>query len=138
MITMSIGIKNIIVYLVLKWNLKVEFIKYNYNLSNYNYIMPSYEFVKLIKMTTGNKKYKVILKNTQTGREKSVSFGAKGYEDYTMHKDEKRKENYISRHKARENWTKSGIDTAGWWAKNLLWSETTIEKALREIKRKYF
>jgi Family of unknown function (DUF5754) len=29
---------------------------------------------------------------------KKVSFGAAGYEDYTTHKDKKRKENYLSRH----------------------------------------
>jgi len=30
--------------------------------------------------------------------DKKVSFGARGYEDYTTHKDPKRKENYLKRH----------------------------------------
>ena len=36
---------------------------------------------------------------------KTVSFGASGYEDFTIHKDEKRKDNYLKRHQK----TKTGI-----------------------------
>ena len=36
---------------------------------------------------------------------KTVSFGAKGYSDFTQHKDPARKQLYLKRHKARENWT---------------------------------
>ena len=32
---------------------------------------------------------------------KTVSFGAKGYSDYTLHKDPERKERYVSRHKKK-------------------------------------
>ncbi len=39
-------------------------------------------------------------------------FGASGYSDFTIHKDEQRKQRYIKRHN-NENWSKSGIDTAG-------------------------
>ena len=35
---------------------------------------------------------------------KTVSFGAKGYSDFTQHKDPARKQRYLNRHKARENW----------------------------------
>lgn len=71
---------------------------------------------------------------TSTG--KKVRFGAKGYEDFTTHKDEERKQRYIERHRKREDWTKSGIDTKGWWAKWLLWSEPTVEQAYTKIKAK--
>ena len=35
--------------------------------------------------------------------EKTVNFGASGYEDYTMHHDSDRKRLYINRHKANES-----------------------------------
>ena len=56
----------------------------------------------------GKHKYYII---TDIG--KKLLFGAYGYSDYTIHKDEKRKLRYISRHKNNENWGKSGINTAG-------------------------
>lgn len=46
--------------------------------------------------TNKNKKYSVKYNN------KTINFGAKGYEDYTTHKDNKRKESYIQRHKPKE------------------------------------
>lgn len=72
---------------------------------------------------------------TSTG--KKVYFGASGYEDYTMHKDPKRKELYIKRHsKMGENWGKSGIDTSGFYARWLLWEEPTVELAYKKLREK--
>jgi len=34
--------------------------------------------------------------NTDTGREKNVRFGALGYQDFTQHKDEYRKDAYLN------------------------------------------
>ena len=48
---------------------------------------------------------------------KTVSFGSKGMSDYTLHKDDERKNRYINRHKKNEDWGLSGIDTAGFYAK---------------------
>ena len=79
-----------------------------------------------------DKKYYII---TSTG--KKVYFGAVGYEDYTIHKDDKRKKLYEQRHKKNEDWTKSGIDTAGFWSYRYLWSYPTKEQAYKNIKNKY-
>jgi hypothetical protein len=57
--------------------------------------------------------------------------------DYTIHKDPERKQRYISRHKKNENWTKSGINTAGFWSRWLLWEEPTIKEAYNNIKTKF-
>lgn len=97
-----------------------------------------YDFVKLVKLSGDKKKYKAVLKNKETGREKSVKFGATGYDDYTTHKDEERKNAYISRHKARENWTKSGVDTAGFWSRWLLWNKPSYRDSLADIKKRFF
>ena len=99
-----------------------------------------YEFVKLVKLQdTDKKKFKVILKNTKTGRTKSIKFGANGYEHYTSgHLDEQRRENYIARHKKREDWTKSGVDTAGFWSYQILWRFKTYKEAIDYVKKTFF
>ena len=69
--------------------------------------------------------------------DKTVHFGARGYEDYTMHKDDDRLSNYISRHHARENWTKSGIDTAGFWSRWLLWNKPSLRDSIKDIEKRF-
>ena len=77
----------------------------------------------------GKHKYYII---TESGRK--VYFGATGYSDFTIHKDEARKERYITRHKNKENWTKSGIDTSGFWSRWYLWNKPTKKEAYNYIK----
>lgn len=74
---------------------------------------------------------------TSTG--KKVRFGAKGYEDFTTHKDEERKQRYIERHRKREEkfWNKSGIDTPSFWALFLLWNKPTIKESYADIKKRF-
>jgi hypothetical protein len=98
----------------------------------------TYDFVRLDKLTGDKKKYKVVLKNKQTGREKSIKFGASGYDDFTITKNEEQKKAYLARHKSREDWTKTGVATAGFWSKHLLWSSSSIQQSLADVKRKYF
>ena len=78
-----------------------------------------------------DKKYMVLVGN------KTIHFGASGYEDYTTHKDHDRMIRYNNRHQRNENWTMSGIGTAGFWSKHLLWSETTLNKAIRSLKDRF-
>jgi hypothetical protein len=66
---------------------------------------------------------------------KKFNFGASGYSDFKIHKDEARKQRYINRHKNNENWSKSGIDTAGWWSRWLLWNLPSISASYQDIKK---
>ena len=79
-----------------------------------------------------DKKYYIITSNN-----KKIYFGQANASDMTQHKDEERKQRYINRHKANENWTKSGIDTAGFWSRWLLWNKPTISESYQYIKNKY-
>jgi len=80
-----------------------------------------------------DKKYYII---TDTG--KRVYFGASGYEHYSDgHKDPERKEAYIKRHRKNEDWTKSGIDTPGFWSRWLLWNLPTIKASYDDIKKRF-
>lgn len=68
---------------------------------------------------------------------KIIKFGDINYDDYTTHKNDKRKLNYIKRHEKNEKWDISGIDTPGFWSKNLLWDQPTLEESYKNIKKKY-
>ena len=75
-----------------------------------------------------DKKYYII---TSSG--KKVYFGATGYQDYTMHHDDARKQSYIRRHSANENW--NNPDTAGFWSRWLLWNKKTIDESYKDIRK---
>lgn len=69
---------------------------------------------------------------------RKVYFGASGMSDYTIHKDEERKLRYIKRHSGmNENWGKSGINTAGFWSRWLLWNKPTLEASYNDIKKRF-
>jgi len=100
-----------------------------------------------------DKKWKATLPN---GR--SVQFGAKGYSDYTIHKDPLRMKRYVVRHGGattpsnsprdvqrimltkvrsnKENWSMGGINTAGFWSRWLLWSFPDIRNAVKYTQDK--
>lgn len=82
--------------------------------------------------TRADKKYMII-----TPSNKKIHFGAFGYESYIDHKNLDRKANYISRHSKNENWTKSGIDTAGFWALWILWNKPTLSASIRDTENKF-
>jgi hypothetical protein len=78
------------------------------------------------------KKYYII-----TNENKKVYFGQARASDFTIHKDEARKQRYINRHKNNEIWMKLGINTAGFWSRWLLWNKSTIKDSYEDIKRKF-
>lgn len=87
--------------------------------------------VVLKKSKQKNKKYAVVMDG------KTINFGAEGYEDFTTHQDENRKDRYEKRHKPTENWTKSGIETPGFWAKHILWNKRTLGSSIEDTGKKF-
>jgi L-rhamnose mutarotase len=77
-----------------------------------------------------DKKYYII-----TDKNKKVYFGASGMSDYTIHKDEARKQRYINRHQKNENW--NDINTAGAWSRWLLWNKPSIRASYNDIKSRF-
>ena len=92
--------------------------------------------VVLRKSNRAGKKFKVIL-TKKSGATKTVHFGASGYSDFTKHKDPSRMRRYSARHKARENWTKSGMDTAGFWSKWILWSKPSLKGSIKYTENRF-
>ena len=67
----------------------------------------------------------------------TVHFGATGYQDYTTHGDEKRKAAYLSRHEAKETWTLQGVESAGFWARWMLWNKRSLRASAADIQRRF-
>jgi hypothetical protein len=64
-----------------------------------------------------------------------VRFGAKGYSDYTINKDDKKKENYIKRHSVNEDW--SDLDKPGTWSRYILWNKPTIKESIKDMEKRF-
>jgi len=88
--------------------------------------------ITLKKSNKPNKKYMVIIDDKKT-----IHFGSKGMSDYTIHKDKERKNRYIDRHKKRENWTKSGIKSAGFWSKHISWNKPSLRESIRDTEKRF-
>tara|TARA_R110000851_G_scaffold133706_2_gene268668 strand:+ start:4841 stop:5131 length:291 start_codon:yes stop_codon:yes gene_type:complete len=68
---------------------------------------------------------------------KTIHFGQEGASDYTKNKDDDRKNKYIVRHTKRENWNKSGIKTAGFWSRWLLWNKKTLKGSIKDTEKRF-
>ena len=98
------------------------------------YVVKGKEFKKLTKMAKKlgadsldyskrkNNKYVVTLQNG-----KKLHFGSSQYPDFLIHKDEERKEKYLSRAKKIKNkqgeLTYTNPESSNFWSVNLLWPE---------------
>jgi hypothetical protein len=88
---------------------------------------------KLYPSTLKTKKYDIYVPRGNSDRLKKVSFGAKGYEDYTIHKDKERKRRYIERHRHDK------LDDPyrpGFWAMYVLWNKPSKQESLKLAVRK--
>jgi TFIIF-interacting CTD phosphatase-like protein len=79
---------------------------------------------KPFKSSAKNKKMSVfVMKN---GKKKLIHFGDTRYQDFTTHKDEKRRQNYLKRTAGIRdkdgNLTKDDKNSANYWARLRLWS----------------
>ena len=87
------------------------------------------------KSTRKNKKYMAIVDG------KKVHFGQAGASDYTIHKDDARKQRYINRHIKREKqfWThkRANLLRPSYWAKNLSWNKKTLKASAKDIERHF-
>jgi len=93
--------------------------------------------MKLISLRPANDnihKYVVIIEKDD-GTKRTIRFGAAGMSDFTKHKDEARKQRYLDRHRAREDW--NDPLTAGFWSRWLLWNKRTITESLSDLKNRF-
>ena len=94
--------------------------------------------MKLLKITESDKPEKKLMAvfETDSGRTKTIHFGARGMDDYTITKDKAQRERYIQRHSANENFQKA--DTAGALSRWILWGNSTSRaKNIADYKKRF-
>ena len=89
----------------------------------------------MISVKKAPKPHKLIATFQNDDKTYSVKFGADGYSDFTIHKDEQRKQRYLDRHKANENWNKP--DTAGALSRWILWNKPTLKESIDDFKKRF-
>ncbi len=75
-----------------------------------------------------DKKFKAVIDNRKT-----IHFGSRGASDFTLHKNEVRKQRYIDRHRKNEDWTDP--NTAGFYAKHILWNKPTVKGSIKDVNQ---
>ena len=86
--------------------------------------------VVISKSNKKDKKY-----DARIDGKKTISFGAKGMDDYTITKDDEQKKRYLDRHRKNENW--NDHNTAGFVSRNLLWNKKTLTASIRDTNSKF-
>ena len=92
--------------------------------------------IKLISIKRSNrtdKKY--VATFNKYGGTILIHFGAKGYEDYTTHKNDIRKAMYLVRHRVGENW--DNPLSAGSLSRYILWNLPTLEESVKDFKKRF-
>jgi hypothetical protein len=94
--------------------------------------------VKIIieKGTAKNKKYKAIFYDDKGKKIKTSQFGDVRYQDYTMHKDKKRRDKYRQRHEG--NLKKTSYMSPAHLSYYLLWGESVaLNTNIKNYKKKF-
>lgn len=69
------------------------------------------------------------------GHQKTTHFGGKGYSDFTIHKDPKRKQRYLDRHERNEDW--GDPTSAGALSRWVLWNKKSKTASIEDYKRRF-
>ena len=87
--------------------------------------------VVIRKASNPKKKYEAVFNNHTI-----IPFGANGYEDFTTHRDEQRRHNYLKRH-GGEDWSRGNIMSPGWLSRYILWETPTMKEAIKNANVMY-
>jgi hypothetical protein len=90
--------------------------------------------VVIKKSTNKDKKMMAIFYDGEK-KIKTTHFGATGYTDYTLSKDEKKKKAYLDRHRTNENW--NDYMSAGSLSRWILWNKKTLSASIADYKIKF-
>jgi hypothetical protein len=93
--------------------------------------------VKLVSIKPSiirGKKYTAVF-DMGDGRTKTTHFGSLPYSDFTKHHSEERKNLYLQRHKANEDW--NDPTTAGSLSRWVLWNKPTLSASISDFKNRF-
>jgi hypothetical protein len=92
--------------------------------------------VEIKPSTAKNKKFTAIFYEDQGKKIKTVQFGAKGYEDYTMHKDKQRRDKYRARH--QKSLAKTDYMSPAHLSYYILWGDSSnIKTNIKNYKKRF-
>jgi hypothetical protein len=92
------------------------------------------KLLRIVPSHKQEKKYTAVFE--KDGREKTISFGAVGYPDFTKPPhDENKKNLYLKRHSKREDW--NNPLTAGSLSKHILWNKSSLKESIKDFKKKF-
>tara|TARA_Y100000592_G_C5314646_1_gene241840 strand:+ start:340 stop:642 length:303 start_codon:yes stop_codon:yes gene_type:complete len=97
--------------------------------------MVKYDKVVIKKSTNPKKKLMAVFSSKDSSRTKTTHFGAAGMSDFPTHKDEQRKQRYLTRHRKRENW--SDPTSAGALSRWILWNKPTRQSSISDFKSRF-
>ena len=91
----------------------------------------------ITKATDGKHKYTAVFSDPK----KTVNFGAKGYNDFTIYSQgdkkiaEEKKAAYLARHKVNEKFDSPA--TAGALSRWILWNKSTVAASITDFKKRF-
>lgn len=92
------------------------------------------KLIKVVPSPRDDKKYMAVFL-MENMKEKTIHFGAKNYDDYTLHGNAERKERYLRRHQAREDW--NNPFTAGALSRWILWNKPTLVASIHDFQKRF-
>lgn len=92
------------------------------------------KLIRIVEAPSQSPKKLQAIFQTDDGRVRKTLFGARGYDDYTIHKDKKRRDRYRLRH--RKDLHTNDPTRAGYLSYYILWGDSTnLNKNISEYKR---
>ena len=95
--------------------------------------------VEFSKAVNPSKKLTAIFRDKDGKKLKTTHFGFRSEKDtnndFTKHGDEARKESYLARHKAREDWTSP--TTAGALSRWILWHKKSLKSSMADYGKRF-
>ena len=93
------------------------------------------KLISVKKSTKPDKKLMAVFE-TDSGRRKTVHFGSKGMDDYTLTKDKEQRKRYRERHK--KDLETNDATRAGYLSYFILWGDSTSRKEnIKDYKKKF-
>jgi hypothetical protein len=103
--------------------------------SHFLYYKKKTMMMKIMSSPRKDKKWRAVF--TEGNKQHTVDFGAKFMENFTTHKDDKRKELFLSRfHKLIEKY-KDDPKAPMTLSAGILWNKPTLEASIRDYKRRF-
>jgi hypothetical protein len=115
-------------------NQEPPFIISVFNKIKISYYLSRMKILSIGDSTKPDKKLMAVFEHE--GRKKTVHFGARNMNDYTLTKDKEARDRYLARHSKRENW--NDPVTPGALSRWILWGNSTSRtKNIAEYKKHF-